>query len=63
VSLDVRAMCQHPAKSHLVDWICRRPIEDDGGSNVDCYNEHLKALDGTDDTWFTAAWLFAECYL
>lgn len=39
------------------------PIEDDGGSNVNCYNEHLKALDGTDDTWFTAAWLFAECYL
>ncbi|KAJ9095245.1 hypothetical protein QFC21_005611 [Naganishia friedmannii] len=38
-------------------------IEQDGGSNVDCYNAHLKALDGTDDTWFTAAWLFAECYL
>ncbi|KAJ9119330.1 hypothetical protein QFC24_005801 [Naganishia onofrii] len=41
-------------------------IDDDGGSNVDCYNTHLKALreGGTeDDTWFTAAWLFAECYL
>ena len=39
------------------------PIEDDGGANVECYNQHLKELDGTDDSWFTAAWLFAECYL
>ncbi|KAJ9107195.1 hypothetical protein QFC19_002855 [Naganishia cerealis] len=40
-----------------------QPILADGGSNVDCYNQHLQRLDGTDDTWFTAAWLFAECYL
>lgn len=30
---------------------------------MECYNQHLKALAGSDDTWFTAAWLFAECYL
>lgn len=30
---------------------------------MDCYNRHLETLDGKDDTWFTAAWLFAECYL
>jgi hypothetical protein len=40
-----------------------RPIEDDGGANVDCYNDHLESLKGENDTWFTAAWLFAECYL
>ncbi|KAI5449589.1 Hairy/enhancer-of-split with YRPW motif protein 2 [Naganishia albida] len=40
------------------------PIEDDGGANVDCYNDHLKSLrHGGNDTWFTASWLFAECYL
>lgn len=41
-----------------------RPIADDGDANVECFNVHLKELDGTDDDkWFTASWLFAECYL
>lgn len=30
---------------------------------MQCYNDHLQQLDGIDDSWFTASWLFAECYL
>jgi hypothetical protein len=46
----------------------RRLIEEDGGSNIDVYNDCLRpGLEGKDDekpwTWFKTSWLFAECYL
>ncbi|KDR74116.1 hypothetical protein GALMADRAFT_71559, partial [Galerina marginata CBS 339.88] len=44
-----------------------RPLEDipdDGEASVALYNEELAALaDDKRNTWFTAPWLFAECYL
>ncbi|KAJ3501262.1 hypothetical protein NLJ89_g9417 [Agrocybe chaxingu] len=40
------------------------PIPDDGEPHVDTYNSELAALaKDSRDTWFTAPWLFAECYL
>ncbi|KAK4685763.1 damage-control phosphatase, subfamily III, partial [Tremellales sp. Uapishka_1] len=39
------------------------PIEDDGGSNVACYNEELALIPDEEKRWFTINWLFAECYL
>lgn len=40
------------------------PISHDGEPGIDNYNEELKALAlEKKDTWFTAPWLFAECYL
>ncbi|EGG05411.1 uncharacterized protein MELLADRAFT_107697 [Melampsora larici-populina 98AG31] len=40
------------------------PIIDDGGQNLVLYNEELKkAKAANKSTWFTASWLFAECYL
>lgn len=40
------------------------PIVDDGGENLVLYNEELKkAKAANKSTWFTASWLFAECYL
>jgi len=43
-------------------------IEEDGGSNIDVYNDCLRpGLEDRDDaqpwTWFKTSWLFAECYL
>ncbi|KIL65759.1 hypothetical protein M378DRAFT_161764 [Amanita muscaria Koide BX008] len=40
------------------------PIPDDGEPYVDLYNEHLRKLqENGKGTWFTAPWLYAECYL
>ncbi|KAH9818923.1 hypothetical protein DFH28DRAFT_887612 [Melampsora americana] len=40
------------------------PIVDDGGDNLVLYNEEIKkAKAANKSTWFTASWLFAECYL
>ncbi|OBT52615.1 hypothetical protein VE04_06034, partial [Pseudogymnoascus sp. 24MN13] len=38
-----------------------RPLEDDGGSDIEEYNRELAALGET--TWLHAPWLFSECYL
>ncbi|KAF8961610.1 hypothetical protein BDZ97DRAFT_1664024 [Flammula alnicola] len=44
-----------------------RPLEcipDDGEASADLYNSELAALEEDKrNTWFTAPWLFAECYL
>lgn len=40
-----------------------RPIPDDGGGNLECYNDELATYDDEDKRWFTMNWLFAECYL
>ncbi|CAL1697865.1 unnamed protein product [Somion occarium] len=40
------------------------PIPDDGEAFIDVYNAELKRLEqDKNHTWFTAPWLFAECYL
>ncbi|KAI0072176.1 DUF89 domain-containing protein [Panus rudis PR-1116 ss-1] len=40
------------------------PIPNDGEAHVDIYNEELARLAKEGNgTWFTAPWLFAECYL
>jgi hypothetical protein len=40
------------------------PIPNDGEPYVDLYNEHLQNLrESGKGTWFTAPWLYAECYL
>lgn len=40
------------------------PIDDQAAANVNIYNEELKHLETIgDNTWFTAPWLFAECYM
>ncbi|TFY78242.1 hypothetical protein EWM64_g5774 [Hericium alpestre] len=40
------------------------PIEEDGEPLVDEYNEELARLaEDKRNTWFTAPWLYAECYL
>ena len=38
-----------------------RPLDDDGGSDVEAYNRELSQLG--DSTWFNVPWLYAECYL
>jgi hypothetical protein len=40
-----------------------RPILDDGGGNLACYNDELAVTADDDKKWFTMNWLFAECYL
>lgn len=40
-----------------------RPIPEDGGANIACYNDQLAATDDEEKRWFTMNWLFAECYL
>jgi len=40
-----------------------RPIPDDGGGNLNCYNDELAATPEEEKKWFTMNWLFAECYL
>ncbi|EIM19627.1 DUF89-domain-containing protein [Wallemia mellicola] len=40
------------------------PIDDQAAANVNIYNDELKHLETIgDNTWFTAPWLFAECYM
>ncbi|KAG5725111.1 UPF0364 protein [Termitomyces sp. T112] len=40
------------------------PIPDDGEPGVEVYNRELDRLAGLNkNTWFTAPWLYAECYL
>ncbi|KIO17032.1 hypothetical protein M407DRAFT_18970, partial [Tulasnella calospora MUT 4182] len=40
------------------------PIPDDGGPHVELYNTELEKLSANGKgTWFTAPWLYAECYL
>ncbi|KAF8235878.1 DUF89 domain-containing protein [Tricholoma matsutake] len=40
------------------------PIPADGDPHVEIYNSELERLtESTKNTWFTAPWLFAECYL
>lgn len=40
------------------------PLPDDGGPHITTYNDELMALEkDKKNTWFTAPWLFAECYL
>ncbi|KAI0063016.1 DUF89 domain-containing protein [Artomyces pyxidatus] len=40
------------------------PIQNDGEALVDVYNAELARLaEGATNTWFTAPWLYAECYL
>ncbi|KAG8936124.1 hypothetical protein FRC02_004442 [Tulasnella sp. 418] len=40
------------------------PIPDDLGAHIQLYNEELNTLaEKGKNTWFTAPWLFAECYL
>lgn len=46
---------------YLPTWGCGRPLEDDGEDDIKGYNEELEALGDT--KWFTAPWLFIECYM
>lgn len=40
------------------------PLSQDGGSHIETYNTGLERLAAiSKNTWFTAPWLFAECYL
>ncbi|KAG8952353.1 hypothetical protein FRC04_004781 [Tulasnella sp. 424] len=40
------------------------PIPDDGGPHVELYNTELEKLSANGKgNWFTAPWLYAECYL
>ncbi|KAK0200981.1 DUF89 domain-containing protein [Desarmillaria ectypa] len=40
------------------------PLSQDGGSHIETYNTELEQLASiSKNTWFTAPWLFAECYL
>ncbi|KAF8890624.1 hypothetical protein BD779DRAFT_1516098 [Infundibulicybe gibba] len=49
----------HMGRDHPLD-----PIPQDGGFHVDIYNTQLESLaNDSKGTWFTAPWLFAECYL
>ncbi|TIA99975.1 hypothetical protein E3P94_01884 [Wallemia ichthyophaga] len=39
-------------------------IEDTSAANTHIYNDELRVLEKhSDNTWFTAPWLFAECYM
>jgi len=40
------------------------PIPEDGETHVDSYNSELERLaENGRNSWFTAPWLFAECFL
>ncbi|KZO91817.1 DUF89 domain-containing protein [Calocera viscosa TUFC12733] len=44
--------------------VVMEPIQDDGGSNIELFNSMLSYLEMQhENTWFTAPWLYAECYL
>jgi len=47
----------------LIIGLTTRPIPDDQGGNLDCYNDALAPLPDDQKRWFTMNWLFAECYL
>ena len=47
----------------LIIGLTIRPIPDDQGGNLDCYNDALAPLTDDQKRWFTMNWLFAECYL
>ncbi|KAG8903475.1 hypothetical protein FRC01_009185, partial [Tulasnella sp. 417] len=50
--------------SPIVPFGFRNPIPDDGGPHVERYNTELERLSTNGKgTWFTAPWLYAECYL
>jgi hypothetical protein len=40
-----------------------RPIPDDRGGNLACYNEELATYSEDGRKWFEMNWLFAECYM
>jgi hypothetical protein len=41
-----------------------QPISEDNEANVEIYNSELRRLSqNKQDTWYTAPWLYAECYL
>ncbi|KAK0478781.1 DUF89 domain-containing protein [Armillaria novae-zelandiae] len=47
------------ARDHVLE-----PLPQDGGSHIETYNTELERLAAASkNTWFTAPWLFAECYL
>jgi hypothetical protein len=46
----------------LLSLTCR-PIPDDGGGNLACYNEELASFSDDGKRWFEMNWLYAECYL
>ncbi|PFH47770.1 hypothetical protein AMATHDRAFT_151339 [Amanita thiersii Skay4041] len=49
----------HMGRDHVME-----PIPDDGEPYVDLYNGELRHLaERKQNTWFTAPWLYAECYL
>jgi hypothetical protein len=37
------------------------PLEDDGGADIEDYNDELALLDAP--SWFNVPWLYSECYL
>lgn len=47
------------ARDHVLE-----PIPGDGQPSVELYNDELSTLaENRKNTWFTAPWLYAECYL
>jgi len=47
------------ARDHVLE-----PILEDGEPSVELYNDELSKLsENKKNTWFTAPWLYAECYL
>ncbi|KAF8630307.1 hypothetical protein AX15_003000 [Amanita polypyramis BW_CC] len=49
----------HIGRDHAIEL-----IQDDGELHVELYNSQLEHLRNTGkNTWFTAPWLYAECYL
>ncbi|EPQ55777.1 DUF89-domain-containing protein [Gloeophyllum trabeum ATCC 11539] len=55
----ISALKYHMARDHQLER-----IPDDGEPHVEAYNSGLDDLAKQGkDTWFTAPWLFAECYL
>ncbi|KAG8923669.1 hypothetical protein FRC01_012488, partial [Tulasnella sp. 417] len=50
--------------SPIASFGFRNPIPDDGGPHIELYNTELEKLSANGKgTWFTAPWLYAECYL
>ena len=61
-ALKYGACCPHLRTDHSEIEHDRKltPLEEDGGPTVAAYNDELARLDAS---WFSAPWLFAECYL